>query len=85
MVLAAGADAGRISYGNTIKKEADIAAAFAQGVRLFAFDSEAELAKLARAAPGAQRVLPHPDQRRRRRLAAVAQVRLRRPRWRATC
>src|SRR4051794_10104199 len=53
-VLAAGADPGRISYGNTIKKEADIAWAFAHGVRLFAFDSEAELAKLGRAAPGAR-------------------------------
>ena len=44
MALAAGVDASRISYGNTIKKEADIASAYAQGVRLFAFDSEAELA-----------------------------------------
>lgn len=43
----------RIVYGNTIKKEADIASAFAKGVRLFAFDSEAELKKLASAAPGA--------------------------------
>jgi ornithine decarboxylase len=54
MALAAGADPARISYGNTIKKEADIAAAFARGVRLFAFDSEAELAKIARAAPGSR-------------------------------
>jgi ornithine decarboxylase len=44
----------RISFGNTIKKERDIAYAFGRGVRLFAFDSEAELAKLARAAPGAR-------------------------------
>ncbi len=44
----------RISFGNTIKKERDIAAAFAKGVRLFAFDSEAELEKLARSAPGAK-------------------------------
>lgn len=44
----------RISFGNTIKKERDIAAAFAKGVRLFAFDSEAELEKLARSAPGAR-------------------------------
>ncbi len=44
----------RLSFGNTIKKERDIADAFARGVRLFAFDSEAELMKLARAAPGAQ-------------------------------
>ena len=54
LALAAGADPGRISYGNTIKKEADIARAFARGVRLFAFDSEAELAKIARAAPGSR-------------------------------
>jgi ornithine decarboxylase len=54
MALAAGADPERISYGNTIKKEADIASAFALGVRLFAFDSEAELAKIARAAPGSR-------------------------------
>ncbi len=54
MVLAAGATADRISYGNTIKKEADIAAAFARGVRLYAFDSEAELEKISRAAPGVE-------------------------------
>ena len=54
MALAAGVDAGRISYGNTIKKEADIASAYAQGVRLFAFDSEAELLKIARSAPGSK-------------------------------
>ena len=52
MVLAAGATPDRISYGNTIKKQRDIAAAYAQGVRLFAFDSEAELAKLIASAPG---------------------------------
>ena len=52
--LATGAPASRISFGNTIKKEADIAYAYARGVRLFAFDSDAELEKLSRAAPGAQ-------------------------------
>ncbi len=52
-VLAAGASAERISYGNTIKKERDIAAAHALGVRMFAVDSFAELDKVARAAPGA--------------------------------
>lgn len=52
--LAAGATPSRISYGNTIKKETDIARAHALGVRLFAFDSEAELDKIARAAPGAR-------------------------------
>ena len=53
MVLEAGATPDRISFGNTIKKEVDIARAYALGVRLFAFDAEAELAKLDRAAPGA--------------------------------
>src|SRR5690348_2174564 len=54
MVLKAGATADRISYGNTIKKERDIARAFALGVRLFAVDSKAEVEKIARAAPGAK-------------------------------
>ena len=51
--LEAGAPASRISFGSTIKKQADIAAAYERGVRVFAFDAEAELAKLAVAAPGA--------------------------------
>ena len=54
MVLAAGATPDRISYGNTIKKERDIARAFAMGVRLFAVDCKAEVEKIARAAPGAR-------------------------------
>jgi ornithine decarboxylase len=54
MVLAAGATPDRISYGNTIKKERDIARAFALGVRLFAVDCKAEVEKIARAAPGAR-------------------------------
>lgn len=54
LVLGAGADASRVSFGNTIKKEPDIAWAFKRGVRLFAFDSEAELLKLSRSAPGAK-------------------------------
>jgi ornithine decarboxylase len=49
---AIGAD--RISFGNTIKKERDIAYAYEKGVRLFAFDSDAELEKLARSAPGSR-------------------------------
>jgi len=53
MVLDAGADPSRISFGNTIKKARDIAWAFEQGVRLFAFDAEEELAKLTEHAPGA--------------------------------
>jgi ornithine decarboxylase len=52
MALATGADAGRISFGNTIKKERDIARAFALGVRMFAIDCVEEAEKVARAAPG---------------------------------
>jgi ornithine decarboxylase len=54
MVLAAGAGPERISYGNTIKKERDIARAHALGVTLFAVDCVAEAEKIARAAPGAR-------------------------------
>jgi ornithine decarboxylase len=53
-VLSAGATADRLSFGNTIKKRDHIADAFARGVTLYAFDSEAELLKLANAAPGAR-------------------------------
>src|SRR6195256_4721548 len=52
--LAAGASSDRISYGNTIKKESDIATAFKLGVSLFAVDCEAEVEKVARAAPGSR-------------------------------
>ena len=52
--LDAGAAPDSISYGNTVKKESAIRAAFARGVRMFAFDSEAELRKLARSAPGSR-------------------------------
>src|SRR5664279_1654139 len=54
MALAAGASPDRISYGNTIKKERDIARAFALGIRLFAVDCAAEVEKIARAAAGAE-------------------------------
>ncbi len=54
MALKAGVDGKRISFGNTIKKQSDIAAAYERGVRLYAFDSEAELDKIAKAAPGAK-------------------------------
>jgi len=53
-VLAAGATPDRISYGNTIKKETEIAEAFRLGVTLFAVDCEAEVEKVARAAPGSR-------------------------------
>ena len=59
MVLATGATADRISFGNTIKKERDVARALELGVNLFAVDCEAEVDKIARQAeatgkPGAR-------------------------------
>src|ERR1700742_132892 len=51
MVLAAGATPDRISFGNTIKKERDIARAFALGIRLFAVDCSAEVEKIAAPPP----------------------------------
>lgn len=54
LCMGEGADSTRISFGNTIKKKSDIAYAYEKGVRLFAFDSEAELDKLAEAAPGSK-------------------------------
>jgi ornithine decarboxylase len=54
MVLAAGATPERISFGNTIKKQRDIAKAYELGVRLFAFDSIEELEKIAESAPGSR-------------------------------
>ena len=80
MALDAGATPNRISFGNTIKKERDIAPA---PTALGASTSSpsiciAEVEKVARAAPGATRVLPGPDRRRRRRMARIQpQVRLR--------
>ena len=54
MCLAAGADPQRISFGNTIKKSTAIARAHAHGVPMFAFDSDEELTKIARHAPGSR-------------------------------
>jgi ornithine decarboxylase len=54
LCFANGISADRLSFGNTIKKEKDIAFAYQAGLRLFAFDSAFELDKLARAAPGTQ-------------------------------
>jgi ornithine decarboxylase len=53
-VLAAGAAPERISFGNTIKKERDIARAYALGIRLFAVDCLEEVEKIARVAPGSK-------------------------------
>lgn len=52
LCLRAGADAADISYGSTVKKCSDIAFAHERGVRRFAFDSLAELHKIAENAPG---------------------------------
>lgn len=54
MALAAGATPERISFGNTIKKERDVARAFQMGIRLYAVDCEAEVEKIARSAPGSR-------------------------------
>ncbi len=54
LALEAGAKPEMIPLGNTIKKEEDIKWAYDYGVRMFAFDSEAELQKLARSAPGSK-------------------------------
>ncbi|HCW67354.1 MAG TPA: ornithine decarboxylase, partial [Thalassospira lucentensis] len=54
MAMAAGATSERISFGNTIKKERDIARAFELGVRLFAVDCVEEVEKIARVAPAAR-------------------------------
>ncbi|WP_336279619.1 type III PLP-dependent enzyme [Bartonella sp. CB175] len=54
MVLQAGATPERISFGNTIKKERDIARAYALGISLYAVDCVEEVEKIARAAPGAR-------------------------------
>jgi ornithine decarboxylase len=44
----------RLSFGNIVKRTQDIAQAYRNGVDRFAFDSSAELEKIAHAAPGAQ-------------------------------
>ena len=77
MVLAAGASPDRISYGNTIKKERDVAA----GLRARRPALRRRLQGRGREGrprcPRLPGVLPHPVRLRRRRMAAVAQVRLR--------
>jgi ornithine decarboxylase len=54
LCLSNGVHADKISFGNTIKKQSDIAFAYDKGVRLYAFDSLCELEKLAVAAPGSR-------------------------------
>ncbi|HEU0222402.1 MAG TPA: type III PLP-dependent enzyme [Paracoccaceae bacterium] len=54
LCLALGARPKHISFGNTVKKAADIAFAAAVGIRMFAADAEEELRKIAAHAPGAE-------------------------------
>ncbi len=54
LCLAAGAAPADISFGNTIKRPADIAMAHAAGIDLFAADAGEELEKVAAHAPGAR-------------------------------
>ncbi len=53
-LLALGIPPERMSYGNTIKKERDIAYFYEKGVRLFSTDSPSDLDKISRAAPGSK-------------------------------
>ena len=53
-VLSLGIAPERISFGNTIKKAADIRYFYEKGVRLFATDSEGDLRNIAKEAPGAR-------------------------------
>ncbi len=73
--LGLGSPVERLSFGNTIKRERDIAAAWSKGVGLFAFDSAAELDKLAGAR--CARLLPPIGREQGCGMAADAQVRLR--------
>ncbi|WP_048127305.1 MULTISPECIES: type III PLP-dependent enzyme [unclassified Methanosarcina] len=63
-LLQLGVEPERISYGNTIKKEKDIGYAYEKGIRLFVTDSESDLKKLSRKAPGSRvffRILTESD------------------------
>jgi len=51
-LLRLGVSPDRMSFGNTIKKEKDIAYFYEKGVRLFVTDSLSDIDKLSRAAPG---------------------------------
>lgn len=53
LCLEQGAAPASLSYGNTIKKAADIAHAARRGVPMFVFDNVREVDKIAEAAPGA--------------------------------
>jgi len=53
-ILSLGATPNKISYGNTIKKERDIKYFYDKGINLFTSDSENDIKKLARVAPGSK-------------------------------
>ena len=74
--LAAGATPDRISFGNTIKKEKDIARASALGIPPVRRGLRGRGGEDRPRCAGRQSVLPNFMRRRRRRMAAVAQVRL---------
>lgn len=64
-ILSIGVTPDRLSYGNTIKKRQEIRYFFDKGVRLFATDSDADLANIALYAPGSNvyiRILTEGDQ-----------------------
>lgn len=54
MCLLAGAKPSEILYGNPIKKTSEIQQAYARGVTQYVFDSEMELGKLIKYAPGSK-------------------------------
>ncbi|MBQ2206408.1 MAG: type III PLP-dependent enzyme [Treponema sp.] len=54
MVLDLGVSPDKLSYGNTIKKAADIKYFYEKGVRMFATDSKEDLKNIAREAPGSR-------------------------------
>nr|WP_221181473.1 type III PLP-dependent enzyme [Histidinibacterium lentulum] len=54
LCLSRGAKPSQVSFGNTIKRAADIRWAWEKGITLFAADAEEELEKIAENAPGAQ-------------------------------
>ena len=54
LILSLGADPDKISFGNTIKKQSDIAYFYEKGVRLFVTDSSTDLEKISKSAPEAK-------------------------------
>ena len=55
-LLRLGVEPDRMSFGNTIKKEKDIAYFYEKGVRLYVTDSITDLDKISRAAPGSKEI-----------------------------